>query len=61
LKNNPEDSVEFKRAAMIKQENDEQFARYDKDIKTPLTGRTIKARTNVEGFVRNMEWRKGMF
>ena len=61
LENNPEDSVEFKRAASIEQKNEKQFARYDKDIKTPMTGRVLRAITNVEGYQKSMDWRKGMF
>jgi hypothetical protein len=57
LENNPEDSVEFKKASAIEQRQERQFAKYDKDMKTPMTARVIKARTTVEGYTKNMSWR----
>jgi hypothetical protein len=61
LENNPEDSVEFKRAAAIEQKQEKQFARYDQKMKTPNSGRILKAWTAVEGWQKNMNWRKDMF
>lgn len=61
LESNPEDSTESKRAQLIEARQEKQFARYDQKTKPPLTGRILKARTAVEGWTKNMEFRKGMF
>lgn len=61
LEDNPEDSAEFKRANYLMQKGDKELAEYKKEMKQPLSGRDLKARTTVEGWVKNMDWRKEMF
>jgi hypothetical protein len=61
LENNPEDSAEFKRSVRFEQKTDKSIAEYKRDTKPPLSGREMRVRTAVEGWQKNMEWRKGMF
>lgn len=61
LEDNPEDSAEFKRAQFLMQKQDKEIAEYKKDMKQPFSGRDLKARTMVEGWQKNMSWRKEMF
>jgi len=57
LENNPEDSAEYKRAQKFEQKTDKTIAEYKRDTKQPFSGRELRARTAVEGWARNMEWR----
>lgn len=60
LENNPEDSVEAKRAEKIEARQERTFARYEKDIKTPQQGRIIRAFVPAQNYMLNQDWRKGM-
>lgn len=61
LEDNPEDSAEFKRSVRLGQKTDKGIAEYMRDTKVPLSGRELRARTAVEGWTKNMDWRKEMF
>jgi hypothetical protein len=58
LENNPEDSNEMKRSITLGQKADKDIQDYKKDAKVPLTGRNLRAKTAVEGYLKNMEFRR---
>lgn len=61
LENNPEDSNEFKRSQFLQAKSDKTIIEYVKTSKQPMSGRDLRARTAVEGWTKNMAWRKEMF
>jgi hypothetical protein len=61
LENNPEDSIEFKRSQSLSQRAEKEVLEYKRDMKQPYSGRDLRARTAIEGWQKNMEWRKEMF
>jgi hypothetical protein len=61
LENNPEDSAEYKRSMTFAAKVEKEVAEYKRDMKQPFSGRDLKARTAVEGWTKNMDWRKEMF
>jgi len=61
LENNPEDSAEYKRSQVLAQRAEKEVVEYKRDMKQPYSGRELRARTAVEGWQKDMEWRKGMF
>ena len=61
LEDNPEDSAEFKRAMLLMQKGDKGIAEYKRDMKAPYSGRELKGRTMIEGWNKNMAFRKEMF
>lgn len=61
LENNPEDSAEFKRSQVLEAKTDKQVKEYFRDAKQPLAGRNLRAYTAIEGWVKNMDFRKGQF
>ena len=58
LENNPEDSNEAKRAVALAARTGNVMKEYLHDMKTPLSGRNLRAATAVEGWIKNMDFRK---
>jgi hypothetical protein len=61
LENNPEDSNESKRSLRLDQKSAQVMQDYKKEAKPPLTGRNLRAMTAVEGFLKNMEFRRRQY
>ncbi len=61
LKNNPEDSAEFKRSMTFKQDFETEIKTYIDRRKRPLSGQNITARPSAQRSLSNMDFYKGQF
>jgi hypothetical protein len=61
LKNNPEDSVEFKRSMVFKQDFAGEITKYIGKRKKPQSGQKITARPTAQRSLNSMDFYKGQF